>query len=63
MSQVSCRKVAKRIFSRGPCRAVLKLCWIDVYFGPSEIVKHDTGKNFMARSYISNEDLLKVETK
>lgn len=41
----------------------LRICWIDVYLGPPDVIVHDAGKNFMAESFASNADLLHIRTK
>lgn len=40
----------------------LHACWIDVYLGPPDIIAHDAGKNFMARAFQSNADMLHMRT-
>ena len=30
---------------------VLRMCWIDTYLGPPDLVTHDAGKNFMAKEF------------
>lgn len=52
-----------RGFSADELWRAIRLCWIDVYIGPQEVITHDAGKNFMAKSFSTNEDLLKVTTK
>lgn len=41
----------------------LRMCWIDVYLGPPDIIAHDAGKNFMAAAFQSNADMLIITTK
>lgn len=41
----------------------LRLCWVDVYLGPPDVVTDDAGKQFMARVFQANAGLLHIETK
>ena len=41
----------------------LRLCWIDVYLGPPDLIVHDAGKNFMAKAFKANADQLHIRTK
>lgn len=41
----------------------LRMCWIDVYLGPPDVIAHDAGKNFMANAFQSNSDMLHIRTK
>lgn len=41
----------------------LKLCWIDVYIGPPEVIAHDAGKNFMSKEFQANAHLFDIKTK
>lgn len=41
----------------------LRMCWIDVYLGPPDIIAHDAGKNFMAATFQSNSGMLHIRTK
>lgn len=41
----------------------MRLCWIDVYLGPPDIVMHDAGKQFVARVFQTNAELLHIETR
>lgn len=41
----------------------LRMCWIDVYVGPPDLVVHDAGKNFMANAFQANTDMLHIRTK
>lgn len=41
----------------------LRMCWIDVYLGPPDIVAHDAGKNFMGAAFQANTDMLHIRTK
>lgn len=40
----------------------MRMCWIDVYLGPPDIITHDAGKQFMARAFQTNAELLHIET-
>lgn len=40
----------------------LPRCWIDVYVGPPEIIKHDAGKNFISKAFKTNAHLLNIKT-
>lgn len=41
----------------------LRMCWIDVYLGPPDVITHDAGKQFMARVFQSNSEMLRIQTK
>ena len=41
----------------------LRICWIDAYLGPPDIIAHDAGKNFVAQAFQDNADTIHVETK
>lgn len=41
----------------------MRLCWIDVYLGPPDIVTHDAEKNFIAKVLLTNAALLHINTK
>lgn len=41
----------------------LRRCWIDWYLGPSDVLVHDGGSNFLARSFQKNADLLSISCK
>lgn len=41
----------------------MRLCWIDVYLGPPDIVTHDAGKQFIAKVFQTNAALLHITTK
>lgn len=36
----------------------LRMCWIDVYLGHPDFITHDAGKQFMARVFQSNSEML-----
>lgn len=40
-----------------------RLCWIDVYLGPPDIVVHDAGTNLIAKSFQTNNALMYINTK
>lgn len=41
----------------------LRMCWIDVYLGPPDMIAHDASKNFMPAAFQSNSDMLHIRTK
>jgi len=41
----------------------LRMCWIDVYLGPPNVVAHDAGKNLIARTFQLNANIMNIETK
>lgn len=41
----------------------LRMCWMDVYLGPSGIAAHNAEKNFMAAALQANADMLPIRTK
>lgn len=41
----------------------LRLCWIDVYIGPPDVITHDAAKYFLAESFRSNSSMLHIATK
>lgn len=41
----------------------LKVCWINVYLGSSDIITHDAGSNFVSRAFQQNVDLLHINYK
>lgn len=49
--------------STKPLWEALRLCWIDVYLGPPDVIAHDAGKNFMAEGFFANANLLDIRTK
>lgn len=42
---------------------VLRLCWIDTYLGPPDLVVHDAGTNFTAKEFKQNAQSMAVTTK
>jgi hypothetical protein len=40
----------------------LRLCWIDVYLGPPEVIKHDAGKNFKSATFRQSAATLGITT-
>jgi hypothetical protein len=40
----------------------LRLCWIDVYLGPPDVIKHDAGKNFKSALFRQNANTLSIAT-
>ena len=41
----------------------LRLCWIDVYIGPPDIIAHDAGKGFVADEFQASSEMLRISTK
>jgi hypothetical protein len=41
----------------------LRLCWIDTYIGPPELITHDAGKNFISREFRQYAQSLAITTK
>jgi hypothetical protein len=41
----------------------LRLCWIDVYVGPPDIIIHDAGTNFTATEFQQNATAMAIKTK
>lgn len=41
----------------------LKMCWINVYLGPPDIITHDAASNFVARAFQRNADFLHIRCK
>ncbi|KHJ30399.1 hypothetical protein EV44_g3633 [Erysiphe necator] len=41
----------------------LRMCWIDVYLGPRDIINHDAGTNFTSHEFLQNAQALAIETK
>ncbi|KAF1990555.1 hypothetical protein K402DRAFT_303635, partial [Aulographum hederae CBS 113979] len=42
---------------------MLRLCWIDTYLGPPEVIKHDAGKNFKSAIFRQSATALHIATK
>lgn len=42
---------------------VMRLCWIYVYLGTLDVVKHDAGKQLVAKGFQTNAELLHIYTK
>lgn len=40
-----------------------RLCWIDTFIGPPEIIKHDAGTNFDTSEFYQNGSMLSIQTK
>lgn len=38
----------------------LRLCWIDIYNGPPDLIIHDAGKNFIASEFKQNAQSLSI---
>lgn len=49
--------------SAGKIWEALRLCWIDVYIGPPDVIAHDPGKFFLAESFQQIADLFSIRTK
>lgn len=41
----------------------LRMCWIDTYLGPPDIIAHDTEKTFIAAAFQASADMLHIKTK
>lgn len=41
----------------------LRLCWIDTYIGPPDLITHDAGKNFISREFRQNAKAMSISTK
>ena len=41
----------------------LRLCWIDVYLGPPDYVRHDAGKNFVSKEFRQFASSMAITTK
>ena len=41
----------------------MRLCWIDVYLSPPDIIMHDEGKQFVSKVFQTNAELLHIDTK
>lgn len=41
----------------------LRLCWIDVYLGPPDIITHDAAKVFLSDEFCTNSSLLNIKLK
>lgn len=39
----------------------LHRCWIDVYVGPPDVIKHDAGKNVLAKAFQPQAHLLNIK--
>jgi hypothetical protein len=42
---------------------ILRLCWIDTYIGPPELITHDAGKNFISREFRQYAQSMAISTK
>lgn len=42
---------------------MLRLCWIDVYVGPPDVIVHDAGTNFDSNEFRQNARTLSIQTK
>ena len=42
---------------------VLRMCWIDTYLGPPDIVTHDAGKNFVSKEFKQYARTMGIDTK
>ena len=41
----------------------LRLCWIDVYVGPPDMITHDAATNFLSKNFGYNASLMHISTK
>ena len=42
---------------------VLRMCWIDTYLGPPDLIAHDAGKNFISKEFKQYTGTLGISTK
>ena len=42
---------------------VLRMCWIDTYIGPPDIITHDAGKNFISKDFKHLAIMMGITTK
>jgi len=42
---------------------VLRMCWIDTYLGPPDLVAHDAGKNFISKEFKQYANTMGIRTK
>ena len=42
---------------------VLRMCWIDTYLGPPDLVTHDAGKNFISKEFKQYASTMGISTK
>jgi Reverse transcriptase (RNA-dependent DNA polymerase) len=42
---------------------MLRLCWIDTYIGPPELITHDAGRNFISKEFRQNARTMAISTK
>ncbi len=43
-------------------RRAMKLCWIDVYVGPPDVIAHDAAKYFLASKFQTYADMMHITT-
>lgn len=41
----------------------LRMCWIDTYLGPPDVINHDAGTNFVSSEFQQNAKSLTIQTK
>lgn len=41
----------------------LRICYIEVYLGQTDVIIHDSSKNFMGAVFQANTDILHIRTK
>ena len=39
------------------------MCWIDIYLGPSDLITHNTGKNFVSKEFKQYATIMGISTK
>ena len=42
---------------------VLRMCWIDTYLGPPDLIAHDAGKNFISKEFKEYARTMGIDTK
>ena len=42
---------------------ILRMCWIDTYLGPPDLIAHDAGKNFISKEFKQYAGTLGINTK
>src|SRR5271155_1799902 len=42
---------------------VLRMCWIDTYLGPPDLITHDAGKNFISKEFKQYASTMGINTK
>ena len=42
---------------------ILRICWIDIYLGPPDLIAYNTGKNFISKEFKQYTGTLGINTK